>query len=109
MVTSANSSDSKLLSSYFCCLREPPYWMLFPVMVDTNLRGGSMSTRFLSASNRPELFVLVTPLILILGFQKQKCVLELLVHPQSNKPVIGSETQETKALTFPRNKMVVKN
>ena len=46
MVTSANLSDSKLLSLYFCRLREPPYWMLFPVMVDTKLREGSMSSRF---------------------------------------------------------------
>ena len=46
MMTSANSSDSKLLTLYFCCLREPPYWMLFPVMVDTKLCEGSMSSRF---------------------------------------------------------------
>ena len=46
MMTSANSSDSKLLSLYFCYLREPPYWMLVPVMVDTKLREGSMSSRF---------------------------------------------------------------
>ena len=62
MMTSANSSDSKLLSLYFCCLREPPYWMLVLVMVDTKLREGSKSI-FLSTSNRPELFALVTPLI----------------------------------------------
>ena len=43
MMTSANS---KLLSLYFCCLREPPYWMLVPEMVDTKLREGSMSSRF---------------------------------------------------------------
>ena len=29
----------------FCHLREPPYWMLFPVMVDTKLREGLMSSR----------------------------------------------------------------
>ena len=45
MMTSANSSDSKVLSLYFSCLREPPYWMLVPVMVDTKLREGSMSSR----------------------------------------------------------------
>ena len=37
--------------------------MLFPVMVVTKPREGSMSSRFLSMSNQPELFVLVTPLI----------------------------------------------
>ena len=31
---------------YFCRLLEQPYWMLFPVMVDTKLREGSMSNRF---------------------------------------------------------------
>ena len=42
MVSSANLSDSKLLSLYFRRLREPPYWMFFPVMVDTKLCEGSM-------------------------------------------------------------------
>ena len=46
MVTSANSSESTLLPLYFCRLWEPPYWMLFSVMVDTKPREGSMSSRF---------------------------------------------------------------
>ena len=62
MMTSANSSDSKLLSLYFCRLQEPPYWMLFPAMVDSKLCEDSCRVDFLSASNRPELFVLITPL-----------------------------------------------
>ena len=45
MRTITNSSDSKLLSLYFFRLREPPYWMSFPVEVDTKLREGSMSSR----------------------------------------------------------------
>ena len=45
MLTIANSSDSKLLSLYFFRLREPPYWMSHPVMVDTKCREGSMSSR----------------------------------------------------------------
>ena len=67
MVTSANLSNSKLLSLYFCRLREPPYWMLFPVMVDTKLHEGLMSSRskFCLQAIRPEVFVLVTPVIKI--------------------------------------------
>ena len=45
MLTIGNSSDSKLLSLYFFRLREPLYWMLFPVKVDTKLREDSMSSR----------------------------------------------------------------
>ena len=45
VLTIANSSDSKLLSLYFFRLREPPYWMSFPVKVDTKLREGSMLSR----------------------------------------------------------------
>ena len=45
MMTSANLSDSRLLSLYFCRLWELPYWMLFPAMVDTKLCEGLMLSR----------------------------------------------------------------
>ena len=45
MLTITNSSDSRLLSLYFFRLREPPYWMSFPVEVDSKLREGSMPSR----------------------------------------------------------------
>ena len=63
VVTSAYSSDSKPLSLYFFHLCEPPYWMAFPVKMDTNFARARFWVEFLSAGNQPKLLVLIPSLL----------------------------------------------